>query len=163
MYPPRCGSAADRDPARPVLLGPLQAQPQHPVLEPRLDPVRVDPERELDGAAEGAAAALAAVVGLRLPPRGAAGAGDGGGVRGGGAPGPPASPPGSSATPAIPSRPAWTFTAGKPAAGGPPAGPKAPARRSISSWRRRRSRKGSPPKKLTGRIVATARSSPDRD
>src|SRR5437763_1491345 len=74
----------------------------------------------------------------------------------------PGSTPGSSATTAIPSRPAYTFTAGKPAAAGPPAGAKAPARRSISSWRRRSSRKGSPPKKPTGRMVATARSSPDR-
>src|SRR3954453_1039816 len=73
----RSGSAADRNPARLVLLGPLQAEPQHPVLEPRLDPFRVDPERQLDGAAEGAAPALPAVVGLRLLRRGAAGAGDG--------------------------------------------------------------------------------------
>ena len=38
-------SAGDGDPARPVLLGPLQAQAQRPVLELRLDPFRVDPER----------------------------------------------------------------------------------------------------------------------
>src|SRR4051794_38378478 len=77
VCPSRCGLAADRDPARLVLLGPLQAQAQHPVLELRLDPVRVDPERQPDGAAEGAAAALPPVVGPRVLRRGAAGAGDG--------------------------------------------------------------------------------------
>src|SRR4051794_12363221 len=76
VCPSRSGSAGDGDPARLVLLGPLQAQPQHPVLELRLDPVRVDPERQLDRAAEGTAPALPAVVGLRLLRRGAAGAGD---------------------------------------------------------------------------------------
>src|SRR4051794_41687662 len=71
----RSGSAGDGDPARLVLLGPLQAQSQHPVLELRLDPVRVDPERQPDGAAEGAAPAFPPVVGLRVLRRGPAGAG----------------------------------------------------------------------------------------
>ena len=102
----RSGSAGDGDPARLVLLGPLQAQPQHPVLEPRLDPVRVDPERQLDGAAEGAAAALPPVVGLGPLRGGAAGAGDGERVLVGVDLEVARSTPGSSATTAIPSRPA---------------------------------------------------------
>jgi hypothetical protein len=67
----------DGDPARLVLLGAGQAQAQHPVLELGLDAVRVDAVGQLQRAAEAAAAAFAAVVGLLLLRGGTADAAEG--------------------------------------------------------------------------------------